>query len=73
MSEHAAELRWFRRLQRVLKDMPDTVEIQVHQNTISLVAQGAFETAFAERGDCDNVEEISFFQTRRVRPCSESL
>jgi hypothetical protein len=69
------EKRWFDRLRRVLRDMPKSVEIQVHHGTIQMNRSGAaLEAVVGKRlGDADNVEELSFFCTDRVYPCSESL
>ncbi|MGQ4812353.1 hypothetical protein ACCZ74_08650 [Agrobacterium vitis] len=69
----STEEKWFRRLKRVLSDMPSTVEIQVHQNFIQMNHSGAREETFARRGHADEVESISTFGTKRVYPCSESI
>lgn len=67
------EERWFTRLRKVLRDMPDTVELQVHHNTIQMNAIGARSAVADQVGDADNVESLDYFTTKRVYPCSESL
>ena len=67
------EKRWFDRLRRVLKDMPNSVEIQVHQNSIQMNRAGAREEEFMRAGNADNVECLAEFNTKRIYPCSESL
>lgn len=67
------EEKWFRRLRRVLRDMPEGVELQVHQNTIQMNVAGARQATFDAIGCADNVESIDSFQTTRVYPCSESI
>lgn len=72
MTRHK-ELLWFKRLRRVLDAMPETVEIQVHNSSIQMNEAGAREATFLMEGTADNVEEIAYFQTDRVYPCSESI
>jgi predicted RNA-binding protein with PUA-like domain len=67
------EARWFRRLVRVINDMPPSVELQVHQSAIQMNENGAREAAFLRQGHADSVPEISSFRTSRVYPCSESI
>lgn len=67
------EKRWFSRLRRVLRDMPDTVEIQVHQNSIHMNREGAREAEFVRTGHVDNVDALGWFSAGRVYPCSESI
>lgn len=67
------EQRWFSRLRRTLKDMPETVEIQVHQSTIQMNKVGGREEYFLEKGHADGVESLDEFRTERVYPCSESI
>lgn len=72
MSE-AKERAWFSKLRRVLRDMPSTVEIQVHQNIIQMNKAGERDRAFERDGHADNVPEIDHFSSARVYPCSESV
>lgn len=67
------EKRWVDRLRRVLREMPKSLEIQVHQNTISVSRAGARAEAFERDGHADSVAELAHFQTKRVYPCSESI
>lgn len=70
------ERRWFKRLERCLKDMPETVEIQVHQRYIQMNEAGGAAAAFADPdglGHADDVSELMNFETERVLPCSESI
>lgn len=67
------EKRWSSRLRRVLRDMPASIEIQVHQSHIEICQLGAVAKAFERHGDADNPESLDWFQTERVRPCSESI
>ncbi|KQS74057.1 hypothetical protein ASG25_21535 [Rhizobium sp. Leaf384] len=67
------EKRWSNRLRRVLRDMPASIEIQIHQSHVDICQLGAIQEAFSKRGDVDNVETLDWFQTERVYPCSESL
>lgn len=67
------ENRWFNRLRRVLRDMPSTVEIQVHSASIQMNEAGARKEEFSRTGHVDNVESLAEFQTERVYPCSESM
>lgn len=68
-----AEEKWFRRLRRVLREMPEGVELQVHHSMIQMNVAGARQATFEALGCADNVESIDYFDTRRVYPCSESL
>jgi hypothetical protein len=69
-----AELRWFKRLQKVLRDMPATVEISVHNgNLVCMHERGAGRRYFDEVGDLDNVPEKASFVASDIRPCGESL
>jgi hypothetical protein len=69
------EHRWFNRLYRVIRDMPKTVEIQVHSNHIQMNRVGATLAAFEKHGDGDNAESLDAFNTTksRVHPCGESI
>lgn len=67
------EEKWFRRLRRVIDDMPKTVEVQVHQNIVQMNWLGAMDTEFERAGHVDSVEPIDWFQTKRFYPCSESI
>ena len=67
------EEKWFRRLRRVLSDMPLTVELQVHHSTIQMNHAGAREAEFEGTGADHNVESDHWFQTKRIYPCSESM
>lgn len=69
----AEEKRWFSRLHRVLRDMPDAVEIQVHSTFIQLNRVGAREEEFARIGHVDCVPSLAEISTERVYPCSESM
>ncbi len=71
MSE-AKERAWFSKLRRILREMPATVEIQVHQNIIQMNKAGERDATFERDGHADNVPEIDHFSTHRVYPCSES-
>ncbi|CAM3844620.1 hypothetical protein G6L26_009880 [Agrobacterium radiobacter] len=71
MSE-AKERAWFSKLRSVLREMPATVEIQVHQNFIQMNKAGERSATFERVGNADNVPEIDHFSTARVYPCSES-
>ncbi|MND54132.1 hypothetical protein D3C87_908290 [compost metagenome] len=71
MSE-AQERAWFSKLRRVMREMPKTVEIQVHQNVIQMNKAGERDAAFERDGNADNVPEIDHFSSHRVYPCSES-
>lgn len=67
------EKQWFSRLRRILRNMPTTVEIQVHQNFIQMNRAGARSETFELIGHVDNVESLDEFSTERVYPCSESI
>ncbi len=66
------ERLWFAKLKRTLRDMPASVEIQVHSNSIQMNRAGAREDHFRQRGHADGVESLDWFRTKRVYPCSES-
>lgn len=61
------ERRWFKRLQRCFRDMPETAEVTVHSNgCVSIHERGATEEAFQRDGDLGLVSELGFFQTRNL-------
>ncbi|RBO94972.1 hypothetical protein [Pseudochrobactrum asaccharolyticum] len=63
-----SELTWFRRLRRVLSDMPDTVEVTVRATgMVCLHERGATDRYFEGKGDTDNVPEISAFRINNIR------
>lgn len=68
------EEKWFRRLERCLKDMPKTVEITVRAyGSICMHEAGATEAYFQAHGDPDNAPEIASFQADRVRGEESSI
>lgn len=69
------EQKWFASLKRVLQKMPDSVEIQVHNNSIQMNRKGARDEEFALRGNADAVDDLDAFSTTRMRvyPCGESM
>lgn len=63
----ASELKWFKRLERVLRDIPDNVEVTVHQHgTVELHERGATRKYFEENGHADDVPAIALFQVRHI-------
>ncbi len=72
MSE-AKERAWFSKLRRVLREMPSSVEIQIHQNFVQMNKAGERAATFDRCGNADSVPEIDSFSTDRVYPCSESV
>ncbi|MCH4541399.1 hypothetical protein [Ochrobactrum sp. A-1] len=63
----ASELKWFRRLERVLRDMPDNVEVTVHQHgVVELHERGETQKFFAEHGHADSVPFLSFFEANNI-------
>lgn len=56
------ELKWWRRLKRVLDDMPETIEILVGaRGQISPAARGASLEYFNQNEDVDNVPTYNDF------------
>ena len=70
-----SEEKWFRRLARCIKDMPDTVELAVINRDIVMLPEGAVNRAFEKRGDVDhyNEESMGSVQHPRIITCSECL
>lgn len=66
------EARWVKRIKRVINDMPASLELQVHHDTISVLARGTW-ASMGEGGTADNLDELDSFKSRHVYPCSESL
>lgn len=69
----SAEIKWLKRLDRVLKAMPNGVLLQVHGSFIAMVTPEAMAETFERDCDVDNVASIETISTSRVYPCSESL
>lgn len=69
------ERNWFIRLSKVLRAMPKTVEVEVHNNHVQMNEKGARDAAFARCGDGDNAESIMQFSVigMRLYPVSESV
>lgn len=67
------EQRWWKLFKDVLKNMPATLEINVHQNTVDVSPAGARERAFKDAGHADNTESFEFYRAKRVYPNSESI
>ncbi len=73
--------KWFRRLQRCMKAMPDDIEIAVTDGCIDMLSVGAVQRSFEKRkvlvgsGDLDAFadESLDFLQHPRIITCSESL
>ncbi len=63
----ASELKWFKRLERVLRDMPDNLEVTVHQHgVVEIHERGATRRYFEENGHVDDVPALAFFQVRHI-------
>lgn len=69
----AAERRWWSLFKRIIKAMPPSLELMVHQSTIEVCKAGSREKAFTEHGDADNTPSLDFVKSGRIYPCSESL
>ncbi len=69
------EEKWFRRLERCLKDMPSTVELGVNDNKITLLPVGAIRRVFERDGDTNQFDEESMgiISQQRIITCGESL
>lgn len=69
-----AEYRWFRRLRRVLRDMPETVELTVRSSgNVCLNNRGATERCFLRDGRADQTPDIAFFSAANVRGEESSI
>lgn len=67
--------KWFNKLHRLLKSMPDGIEIVVDgTGNIDLLNEGDLENAFQATGDMmkANTQPIDSFQVERVIGNSES-
>jgi hypothetical protein len=63
-----AEQKWFKRLERCLKDMPNTVEVSVSAyGIVNLHKRGTTLEYFKEYGDGDNVPVIEYFKVKNIR------
>jgi len=69
------EEKWFKRLKRCIKAMPETVEIAVTDNGIMMLPHGAVGRAFDRDGDidCFDDEYMDSLQHDRIKTCGESL
>lgn len=65
--------KWFNRLARLLREMPDDVEVMVHVNTIALCERGARAAEFERSGSADATPTLLELRTKHVYPCSESI
>lgn len=61
------------RLKRLLKDIPDSIELIVRYGSIDVCEMGARAAYFDEHGDTDNVPYLENVPTKRVFPGGESL
>ncbi len=57
----ANELRWCRRLERVLKAKPRKLDIYVGMDTVDIFTEGVMEANFDEYGDVDNLHDDTSF------------
>ena len=69
------EEKWFKRLERCLKDMPGGVEIAVTDGSVTMLPDGAVGRAFDTRGDLDRFDEeyLDSLQHPRIWTCGECL
>lgn len=69
----AAELQWWKLFKRIVKAMPKSLEVSVHQSSIAVSKTGSRQAAFERDGHADQTEDLDFFKHARVYPNSESL
>lgn len=63
----ADEARWFRRLQKCIREMPSSVEVTVRAHgQILLHERGATREYFDEHGDTDNVPHLDSFNATHI-------
>lgn len=59
----AAELRWWKLFKRIVKAMPKSLEVSVHQSSIAVSKAGSRLAAFKRDGHADQTEDLDFFNT----------
>lgn len=70
---NAEELRWWKLFKRVIKAMPRSLEVSVHNYSVEVSKVGSRQAAFERDGHADNTENLDFFKASRVYPNSESI
>jgi len=69
------ETNFVNRLKRLIRDMPESLELLVRHGHIAVCQTGARETFFNAHGDADNTPDLITVDTYRSRiyPNGESL
>lgn len=69
------QIRWFRRLQRCITEMPPGIAVLVRHGSLELITPSAREETFSQYGCIDNCPILDFFSVSasKIEPAGEGI